>query len=190
MQRTGERSANALPKELVVRVEARSAGSSEDVYAVLADLSTHLVWAGERQGKRTRLLTLDAPSAPAGVGTEWRSTGADPMGSFSDRSVVTEATPGEVFEFVTEARLTTKKGAVSDWTQIERFELEPAGDGCRIVCTSRVTRISALPGSLRIFAIRGLRRLALAASAKVSRRSVRNLARFAEERALEGRRAG
>jgi uncharacterized protein YndB with AHSA1/START domain len=187
MQRIGERSANALPKELVVRVEARSAASPEAVYRVLADLSTHLVWAGERQGKRTRLLTIDAPAGTASVGTEWRSTGADPMGSFSDRSVVTEATPGEVFEFVTEARLTTKKGAISDWTQVERFELEPAGEGCRIVCTSRVTRISALPGSLRIFALGGLRRLALAASAKVSRRSVRNLAKVAQERAEGGR---
>ena len=180
MQRTRERGANALKRELVVRVEATSRATPQAVYAVLADLSTHLVWAGERQGKRTRLLTLDGPPGPAAVGTEWRSTGADPMGSFSDRSVVTEATPGEVFEFVTEARLTTKKGAISDWTQIERFELEREGASCRIVCTSRVTRISALPGMLRMFNTPVLRAVALAVSAKVSRRSVRNLARAAE----------
>jgi hypothetical protein len=156
------------------------------VYAVLADLSSHTVWAGERQKRRTRLLTIDAPAGPAAVGTEFHSTGSDPMGTFSDRSVVTEATPGKAFEFVTEARLTSKKGIASDWTNAERYELEPVAGGCRIVCASRVTRISELRGTLGIFNIPGLRALGLAVSAKVSRRSVRNLARLAEERS-EGR---
>jgi uncharacterized protein YndB with AHSA1/START domain len=182
MQRTGNRSANALKQELVVQVEATSRVTPEAVYAVLADLGTHVVWAGERQGKRTRLLTIDGPAGPAVVGTEFRSTGSDPMGTFSDRSVVTEAIPGEAFEFVTEARLTTKQGATSDWTNVERYDLAPSTGGCRIVSTSRVTRISSLPGMLRIFNIPALRAIALAVSAKVSRRSVRNLARLAEER--------
>jgi hypothetical protein len=185
MQRTGERGTNALKQDLVVRVVATSRATTEAVYVVLADLASHTVWAGERQGKRTRLLTIDAPAGPAAVGTEFRSTGSDPMGTFSDRSVVTEATPGEAFEFVTEARLTTKKGIVTDWTNVERYELEPTMDGSRIVCTSRVTRISELPGTLGIFNIPGLRELGLAVSAKVSRRSVRNLARVAEERQRE-----
>jgi hypothetical protein len=183
MQKTGERGANALKRDLVVRVEATSLATTEAVYAVLADLPSHVVWAGERQAKHTRLLTIDAPSGPAVVGTEFRSTGSDPMGTFSDRSVVTEATPGSVFEYVTEARLTSKKGTATDWTNVERYELEPTGDGCRIVCTSHVTRISRLPGMLRLFNVPGLRALGLAVSAKVSRRSVRNLARVAEERA-------
>jgi hypothetical protein len=187
MQRTGERGANALKQDLVVHVEATSRASTEAVYAVLADLSSHIVWAGERQGKRTRLLTMDAPSGPAVVGTEFHSTGADPMGTFSDRSVVTEATPGKAFEFVTEARLTTKKGIATDWTNVERYELEPRRGGCRIASTSRVTRISELPGMLGAFKVPGLRRLGLAVSARVSRRSVRNLARVAEERAERGR---
>jgi hypothetical protein len=185
MQKTGERGANALKQDLVVRVEATSGATTEAVYAVLADLASHTVWAGERQGKRTRLLTIDAPAGPAAVGTEFRSTGSDPMGTFSDRSVVTEATPGEAFEFVTEARLTTKKGIATDWTNVERYELQPTMEGCRIVCTSRVTRISELPGTLGIFNVPGLRALGLAVSAKVSRRSVRNLARVAEERSQE-----
>jgi uncharacterized protein YndB with AHSA1/START domain len=185
MQRTGDRSANALKKELVVRVEATSAATPETVYGLLADLSSHLVWAGERQAKKTRLLTIDAPAGPAVVGTEWRSTGSDPMGTFSDRSVVTEATPGKAFEFVTEARLTTKKGRVSDWTSVERYDLEPAAGGCRIVATSRVTRITELPGMVALFNVPVLRELGLKVSAKVSRRTVRNLARVAEER--EGR---
>jgi hypothetical protein len=182
MQHTGDRGSNALKQELVVRVEASSRVTTEAVYAVLADLGSHRVWAGERQGKRTRLLTIDAPPGPAVVGTEFHSTGSDPMGTFSDRSVVTEAIPGKVFEFVTEARLTTRKGVASDWTNIERYELEPTVGGCQIVSTSRVTRISALPGMLGIFNVPPLRALGLAVSAKVSRRSVRNLARVAEER--------
>ncbi|TMK43307.1 MAG: hypothetical protein E6G55_12555 [Actinobacteria bacterium] len=190
MQKTGDRGANALKQELVVRVEATSRASTEIAYAVLADLSSHIVWAGERQGKRTRLLTMDAPAGPAVVGTEFNSTGADPMGTFSDRSVVTEATPGKAFEFVTEARLTTKKGIATDWTSVERYELEPTPGGCRIVSTSRVTRISEMPGMLGAFNVPGLRGLGLAVSTKVSRRSVRNLARVAEERAERGRWGG
>jgi hypothetical protein len=182
MQKTGDRGANALKQELVVRVEATSRATTEAVYAVLADLSSHIEWAGQRQGKRTRLLTIDAPTGPAVVGTEFHSTGADPMGTFSDRSVVTEAMPGKAFEFVTEARLTTKKGIATDWTNVERYELEPTAGGCRIVFTSRVTRISELPGMLGAFNVPGLRGLGLAVSAKVSRRSVRNLASVAEER--------
>jgi hypothetical protein len=185
MQRTGERSTNALKKELVVRVEATSAALPETVYGLLADLSSHLVWAGERQAKKTRLLTIDAPAGPAVVGTEWRSTGSDPMGTFSDRSVVTEATPGEAFEFVTEAHLATKKGGSSDWTGVERYELEPVPAGCRIVVTSRITRMTELPGMVALFNVPVLRELGLKLSAKVSRRTVRNLARLAEER--EGR---
>ncbi len=185
MQKTGNRGANALKQDLVVRVEATSRATTDAVYEVLADLSSHAVWAGERQGKRTRLLTIDAPAGQAAVGTEFRSTGADPMGTFSDRSVVTEATRGSAFEFVTEARLTTKKGIATDWTNVERYELEPTANGSRIVCTSRVTRISELPGTLRVFNVSGLRALGLAISARVSRRSVRNLARVAEERSQE-----
>ena len=187
MQKTGDRSANALKKELVVRVEATSAADPQTVYDLLADLPSHLVWAGERQAKKTRLLTLDAPAGPAVVGTEWRSTGSDPMGTFSDRSVVTGATPGKAFEFVTEAHLTTKNGRSSEWTNVERYDLEPTAEGCRIVSTSRVTRISELPGMVALFNVPVLRELGLKVSAKVSRRTARNLGRVAEEREEGGR---
>ena len=187
MQRTGDRSANALKKELVVRVEATSTAKSQSVYDVLADLPSHLVWAGERQAKKTRLLSLDAPAGPAVVGTEWRSTGADPMGTFSDRSVVTEATRGEAFEFVTEAHLVTKRGRQVDWTNVHRYELSPHGDGSRVVYTLRLTRINRLAGMLGAFRVPGLRALALKASGRMTLRGARNLARMAEEREAGGR---
>ena len=68
---------------------------------------------------------LDAPEGPATIGTEFRTKGADPAGRFTDSSVVTEASRAAAFEFVTEARLTTKKGIPTDWTNIERYELDP-----------------------------------------------------------------
>ena len=181
MQRTGDGVGNALKKEVVVRVEADSRASADTVYAVLADLRTHTIWAGERHGKKTRLLTIDTASGPASVGTEFRSTGLDPMGTFEDTSVVTEASPGRAFELVTEARLTTKKGVTSDWTNVQRYELTPIAEGTRIVWTGRITRISELPGMVALFNVPLLRELGVKMAAKVSRRTIRNLARYAEE---------
>ena len=184
MRRTGDTigNGNALKKELLVRAEADSAASADTVYGVLADLGTHTIWAGERQKEKTRLLTIDASVGPGVVGTEFQSTGVDPMGTFDDRSVVTEATPGRVFEFVTDVGLTTKKGRTSAWTSIQRYELTPIPKGCRIAWTQRITRIDELPGMVALFNVPVLRELGLKMSAKVSRRTVRNLARYAEER--------
>jgi uncharacterized protein YndB with AHSA1/START domain len=179
--------ANGLKREIVVRVEGTSRAPAEAVYAVLADLRTHLEWGGERQGKKTRLLTTDASVGPVAVGTEFHTTGADPMGTFADRSVVTEAVPGRALEFVTEARLTTKKGRVVDWTNVHRYELEPDDVGTRIGYTIRVTRISELVGMLAAFNVPGLRSLGVKASARVAERGVRNLARVAEEHARTDR---
>ena len=177
--------ANALGRELVVRVEERSSASPASVYAVLSDLPSHAIWAGERQKRNTRLLSIKAPAGSALVGTEFQTTGADPMGTFADRSVVTEATPGRTLEFVTEAHLATKKGRAADWTNVHRYELAPAGDGTRITYTIRITRISELVGMLAIFKVPGVRSLGLKASAGVARRGVRNLARLAEESSMD-----
>jgi Polyketide cyclase / dehydrase and lipid transport len=187
MRGAGIRGKNALDRELVVRVEEAAHVPAEAVYALLADLRSHLQWAGERQEPHTRLLSIDAPHGPAGVGTEFQTTGADPMGTFDDRSVVTEATAGRAFEFVTEARLVTKKGKRIDWTNVHRYEMEPTADGCRIVYTMRIARLSELTGMLVLLKVPGLRVLTAKASAKVARRAVRNLSRLAEETDGEGR---
>jgi hypothetical protein len=187
MRGAGIRGANALEREVVVQVEETAHVSADVVYEVLADLRTHLLWVGERQKPRTRLLSIDAPEGPAGVGAEFHTTGADPMGRFDDLSVVTEATPGQAFEFVTEARLVTKTYKRVDWTNVHRYELEATSDGCRIVYTIRIARMSALPGVLVLFKVPGFRALAVRATAGVARRGVRNLARLAEEIDEEGR---
>ncbi|MEX0985115.1 MAG: SRPBCC family protein [Actinomycetota bacterium] len=177
----GNGRANALGRQIVVRTEERSEASPEAVYALLSDPRSHLTWAGERQSKKTRLLSVDAPEGPVGVGSEFTTTGADPLGSFADRSVVTEAAPGRTLEFVTEARLHTKKGRDVDWTNVHRYELHPDGSGTKIVNEVTIARISELPGMLAVFKIPLLSGLAVKASAGVARRGVKNLARMAEE---------
>jgi hypothetical protein len=176
--------ANALEHELVVRVEETSSASPASVYGVLADLRSHVIWAGKRQKSTTRLLSVEAPPGPAMVGTEFQTTGTDPMGTFADRSVVTEAAPGKALEFVTEAQLTTKNSEAVDWTNVHRYELSPDGAGTRITYTIRIVRISRFVGMLVLFKIPGLRGLAIKASGGVAKRGVRNLARYAGE--LEG----
>ena len=181
MRTTQTRGANALKHEIVVRAEETAHAPAEVVYEALADLPSHLAWAGRGDSQSSGLLSIDAPKGPARVGTEFRSTGADPMGAFDDRSVVTEAIPGRAFEFVTEAQLVTKRGRSIFWTNVHRYELEPVAGGCRVLYSIRIARISELSGMLVAFRIPGLRALAIKASAGVATSGVRNLARFAEE---------
>jgi hypothetical protein len=180
-QKTAGARANALKRELVIAAEATGRVSVEQVYDVLADLRSHLIWAGERQRKTGRLLSLEAPPGPASVGTEFTSTGSDPMGRFTDRSVVTEATRPSAFEFVTESTFETKKGD-AEWTVVHRFDLTPGPSGCRVVYTIRVPRMSALPGMLRLFNVPVLSALIRRVSTGVARRGVRNLVALAEQR--------
>jgi Polyketide cyclase / dehydrase and lipid transport len=183
MQQTTGARANALKRELAIAAEATGRASVEQVYDVLADLRSHRIWAGERQKKSGRLLSIDAPEGAASVGTEFTTTGSDPMGRFTDRSVVTEARRPTEFEFVTESRLETKKGEVAEWTIVHRYELTPSGNGCRAVYSILVTRISALPGMLRLFNTPVLSVLIRKVATGVARRGVRNLVALAEERA-------
>ncbi len=166
----------------MVRVDESSGAPAEVVYDVLTDLRTHLEWGGRMQPKETyRLLSMRAPDGSAGVGTEFETTGADAMGVFADTSVVTEAQRPTLFEFVTEAQLSTKNGALAVWTNVHRYEIDPRGNGCRIAYTIRTVRISELPGALRAFNVPGLRSLLLTVGRSNVRRGLRNLVRMAEE---------
>src|SRR5260221_14521667 len=86
---------------------ATSSASPEDVYEILADLSTHVEWAGKQApNKAFRLLTFDSSTGRASVGTTFASTGANSKNGgmiFHDRSVVTEATPPRPLAFVTDS---------------------------------------------------------------------------------------
>lgn len=175
-----ETAANALRRPLDHLVEASTTAEPHEVYAVLADLQKHLDWAGERAPKTMRLTAMDAPPGPAVVGTEFTTTGKDPNGTFTDRSVVTEAAPGRVFEFVTEAVLTRKRdGSPVEWTVIHRYEIVAADGGSHVSYRFRVTRISRLTGPLRLLRT-PLAGLLGAMWRMIARRGLRNLTAVAE----------
>lgn len=164
----------------VLRFAGDSVAPAEVVYDLLSDLRSHVSWGGEQQGETTRLLTLDAPTGPAHVGTEFRSTGSDGASArWSDRSVVTEATRPEVFEFVTEGKRQGKQGT-SPWllTAVHRYELFPRSGGCRVTYTQDITRLEGAPW---ILTARGLNRLVFRVSAKFMRRGFDALLAMANE---------
>ncbi|HEX9410687.1 MAG TPA: SRPBCC family protein [Actinomycetota bacterium] len=166
----------------VLRFEASCPAPAESVYDLLADLRSHLEWAGQRQLETTRLLTLQAPPGSAGVGTEFLSTGSDgKVARWSDRSVVTEATRPEVFEFVTEGRREGKPGS-RPWlsTAVHRYELASEPIGCRVTYTQELTRLVGAP---RVLLAPGISRIVFRISAKYMRRGFDALLALAEERA-------
>ncbi len=166
----------------VLRFEASCPAPAESVYDLLADLRSHLEWAGQRQLETTRLLILQAPPGSAGVGTEFLSTGSDgKVARWSDRSVVTEATRPEVFEFVTEGRREGKPGS-RPWlsTAVHRYELASEPIGCRVTYTQELTRLVGAP---RVLLAPGISRIVFRISAKYMRRGFDALLALAEERA-------
>ena len=178
VERTGRRTPWRNP---VLRFEGTCPAPAEAVYDLLADLGSHLEWAGQRQLETTRLLTMEASPGLAGVGTEFFSTGSDgKVARWTDRSVVTEATRPEVFEFVTEGRREGKPGS-TPWllTAVHRYELAPAGRGCQVTYTEELTRLDGAP---KILFSRIGSRIVFGVSAKYMRRGFNGLLAVAEER--------
>lgn len=99
------------------------------VYAVLADLQSHLAWTGEQApNKNFRLLSLSATSAPAMVGDHFTSTGANNFSmTFHDTSEVVEAEPGARFGFDTRSRLERKHRPAWLGSFKHRYAISPAG---------------------------------------------------------------
>jgi Polyketide cyclase / dehydrase and lipid transport len=162
-------------------VSADESVPPEQIYATLADLSTHTTWAGSMHGKKNfGLRSLEATANPAVVGTEFRSTGDDPMGSFTDSSVVTEATRPSVFEFVTEGHLEPKKqGKPTCDTRITyRFEIAPTGSGSTVTYRLHISKWTNAPAVLRSATLRPIARMATKSYAK---KMLRNLATYATE---------
>jgi hypothetical protein len=164
--------------DVVVSVSAGVA--PERIYATLTDLPTHTTWSGSMIGKKNfGLRSMEAPAGRATVGTEFHSTGADPLGTFTDRSIVTEATSPSVFEFVTEGHLDRRKpGKPANDTRItNRFEIAPDGQGSRITYRAHVTRWTNAPVPLRSRVLGPVVRVVMKHDA---RRMLRNLATFTE----------
>ncbi|HTG47989.1 MAG TPA: SRPBCC family protein [Actinomycetota bacterium] len=122
-----------VPPRLTFRVTVRTTATPEAVYEVLADLRTHRTWAGEDAPRKDfRLLTLEAPDRPAIAGDRFSSTGANSVGSFSDRSVVMVADPGRRFGHDTEATLVRKHRPTWNARFTHRYTIRPTDDGAAI----------------------------------------------------------
>jgi hypothetical protein len=173
------------------RITFRSAGvtaaSPEAVYAEIANVRDAMAWGGEQQLPKFRLLTLDAPEGEASVGTGWDSTGADPMGTFTDHSVVTTADRAGLFVCRTEATLAWKNGKESRATIIHRYEVVPEGSGSRVTYLFRGTGPMPMPWYMRaVLATPGMRQMALRGPRRAVQRGLANLIDRAAERAGVG----
>jgi hypothetical protein len=94
--------------------------------------------------------------------------------------VVTEAEPGRLLEFVTEARLEPKKGGEPiAMTVVHRYEI---ADG-RVAYTWRLTHVSHLPGVMRAMVWPVLGPMLLKMSSSYSKKGLHSLVTAAEERA-------
>src|SRR5436309_15846253 len=130
-----------------LRFEGSCKAPAEVVYDLLADLRSHLDWAGQRQAETTRLLTMEAPEGPARVGTEFVTTGSDgKVARWTDRSVVTEARRSEGFEFVTAGRREGKPGS-TPWlpTADHPCELTPDAAGCAVTYPDDLNCLARAP---------------------------------------------
>jgi hypothetical protein len=164
---------------------ARSDAPTSAVYDVLADLSTHMDWAGTRQYRSFRLLSLDG-SGPVETGTVFTSVGTMPMARsrWQNRNVVAEARPPEVLEFHTEAVVTWRSGKRTEARYEHRYEIEPDGTGSRVTYRLRQTAISNPPLRMRLPIMRTMTHRVMIP--RFCRRGFRNLLRSAERRSLDG----
>jgi len=166
------------------RAAVTTTATPEAVYDVLADLRTHLVWAGEEApATNFRLLTMDAPDRPAQAGDTFSSTGsADGKArqQFHDRSTVVVAERPRRFGFDTEATLHRAHAKTWHANFRTRYGIEPApGGGSVITHTSEVRPGNYVPYWLRA----GVRRMTRSMVERSMRRNLANLARMAEHEA-------
>ncbi|MFN2614052.1 MAG: SRPBCC family protein [Actinomycetota bacterium] len=157
-----------------------STATPEDIYDVLSDVSTHIEWEGAQSpNKKFHLITLNAPSGPAGPGTTFSSEGENMIGRFYDTSVVTRAERGKLFEFETTARLARKHAKDVQAKFSHRFEIKRDGAGSRIEYTARMEPLNYLPFWLK----RGMRGMTRRQVRAMTTKHLRNLATMAEARA-------
>jgi hypothetical protein len=136
-------------KQFSMRLKRPCSASPDVVYDCLADLRTHLIWAGTQQSSDFRLLTLEAPAGPATAGTAFTSTGTIPMSSrrFEDRSKVTVAERPNTFEFVTSATVHRAERPM-EATYRHRYEILVAPGGSTV--TYELTQLSLANPFLRL----------------------------------------
>lgn len=161
----------------VYRAEVNTSASAEAVYDVLTDLQTHLQWTGLKG--REGLITMEGPPPPLEAGMEFRSTGGDNFGTWSDRSIITETSRPSAFEFITDGKMTYRKEGREAWraTNVHRYEITPTPSGTQIAYTFRSVRASNAPALVRSRLLSPLMNMAGKASLK---RALKGLASMAE----------
>lgn len=168
------------PFRFETSVTVTSAAPPEVVYDVVSDLRSHLVWGGERAEDDTfKLLGLEASDDPVRVGTTFTSTGANFNGTFHDRSVITEASRHTRFTIETDSHLERKHGRDWDGHWVHRYDIEPDGEGSRIVYTDTLLRVNYVPYWLQWW----MRPVTRREIHKGDSKQMGNLARLSEERA-------
>jgi hypothetical protein len=176
-----------------LQISKLTSASPEAVYDLLADLGSHLEWAGTRQTRDFRLVSLEAPPGPASVGTTFTSTGVIPMSQrrWSDASTVTAADRPSKFEITTQATAGERNRMTAVYTHT--YGISPAAGGSRV--TYRMTQLSITNPILRLgpamgrmtwlmmpmFAGRGLRNLLALAEHSQSRIVVASSPKFTQE---------
>jgi uncharacterized protein YndB with AHSA1/START domain len=168
------------PFRFQTSVTVRCSAPPEAVFEVIADLSAHLEWSGERASDDDfKLLNLSAPAGPAQVGTAFSSTGANFNGTFHDRSIVTAVDPPRTLVIDTDATLDRTHGRTWSVHFRHQYEIRPDGVGSRITYTDTIERLNYVPYWLQPWARPISRRVIQAGDAK----NLENLAVLAQERA-------
>ncbi len=157
-----------------------SRATPEQVWNVLSDLPSHVVWSGERASDDTfKLLELESASATAEVGLVFTSTGANFNGTFHDRSVVTEVVRPASLVIETDATLQRKRGPTWEAHFEHRYNIAPTDEGSRITYTETIDRVNYLPYWLSWWARPAFHPIVN----RADRKQLENRARLAEERA-------
>ena len=162
-------------------LDARCDASPAAVYDVLSDLSTHLDWAGKRQYRGFRLLSLRG-TGPVETGTEFTSVGSIPMARsrWENINEVVEARRPEVLEFHTEAVVVWRTGKRTEARYEHRYETSSDGTGSRVVYRLRQTAITNPPLRMRAPLMRAMTHRVMIP--RFCRRGFANLLRSAELR--------
>jgi len=162
-------------------LDARSDASSAAVYDVLSNLSTHLDWAGTRQHRGFRLLSVNG-IGPLETGTEFTSVGSIPMARsrWENSNVVVDARRPEALEFHTEAVAVWRSGERTEAVYEHRYEIVPDGMGSHVTYRLRQTAIENAPRRMRLPMMRTMTHRVMIPW--YCKRGFKNLLRSAEHR--------
>jgi hypothetical protein len=169
------------------KASVTSKATPKEVYAVLADPSTHATWAGsEAPDQGFAIIDLEAPKGAATTGTTFTSRGANGKKRkmiFHDRNTVTEAIAPHRFAFETQARLVRPHRPAWESRFVHRYNLVKDGAGTRVDYTCEVFPQNYRPFWLHPL-IRPATRLVIPKSIT---KNMANLARMAEMATVAGR---